>query len=70
MENTEKTQEQQLPNSEASQPKMYTEEQVREIYNEGQKSGYIAAIKQIRSNINDYLDNLIVATSLQNTKGE
>ena len=49
-------------------PKTYTEEQVREIYNEGQKSGYIAAIKTIRSNINDYLDNLIIATGMN--KGE
>jgi glycyl-tRNA synthetase beta subunit len=50
-------------------PKTYTEEQMREIYNEGQRSGYIAAIKNIRSNINDYLDSLIVAASMQN-KGE
>ena len=46
----------------------YTDEQMREIYNEGQKSGYIAAIKQIRSNITDYLNDLIIAAN-QN-KGE
>lgn len=42
------------------------EEQVpiREIYSEGHKAGYIAAIKQISANINDYLDNLIIATSM------
>ena len=61
--------EQNVPTQENDVPKMYTEEQMREIYNEGQKSGYIAAIKNIRSNINDYLDSLIIAASMQN-KGE
>lgn len=43
----------------SSEPK-YTEEQARDIYIEGQKTGYITAIKQIRSNLNDYLNDLIV----------
>lgn len=61
--------EEQLPLNEQQAPvPKYTEEQAREIYNEGQKSGYIAAIKQIRSNINDYLNDLIIAAT-QN-KGE
>jgi hypothetical protein len=52
-------------------PTTYTEEQVRSIYNEGQKSGYIAAIKQIRANINDYLNDLIVAASMNsNNQGD
>lgn len=62
-------QEQNIPTQENDIPKMYTEEQIREIYNEGQRSGYLAAIKNIRSNINDYLDNLIIAANMQN-KGE
>ena len=41
---------------------------MREIYNEGQKSGYIAAIKHIRSSINDHLDNLIIATGINQNK--
>lgn len=61
--------EQNIPTQENDVPKMYTEEQMREIYNEGQRSGYLAAIKNIRSNINDYLDNLIIAANMQN-KGE
>lgn len=61
--------EQNVPIQENDIPKMYTEEQMREIYNEGQRSGYLAAIKNIRSNINDYLDNLIIAANMQN-KGE
>jgi hypothetical protein len=61
----------QLPLEEQAQtPKLYTEEQMREIYNESQRSGYIAAIKNIRSNINDYLDSLIVAASMNQGKGE
>ena len=44
--------EEQLPLEEQQAPILkYTEEQAREIYNEGQKSGYIAAIKNIRANI-------------------
>jgi hypothetical protein len=58
----------QLPSEDQAQTSnTYTEEQVREIYNEGLKSGYISAIKTIRSNMNDYLDQLIIATSM---KGE
>ena len=56
--------EEQLPLEEQQAPKMYSEEQMREIYNEGQKAGYIAAIKTIRTNINDYLDNLIIAAHI------
>ena len=51
-----------LEEKQASIPK-YTEEQAREIYNEGQKSGYIAAIKNVRANINDYLNDLIIAAN-------
>ena len=58
----------QLPTEGKQAPVMYTEEQVREIYNEGQKSGYIAAIKNIRSNINDYLDTLIIAANTNPNK--
>ena len=47
-------------------PPTYTKNQVREIYNEVQKSGYLAAIKNIRSNLNDYLDNLIIAAQMNN----
>ena len=57
------TVEEQLPLEEQQAPKMYSEEQVREIYNEGQKSGYIAAIKNVRANINDYLNDLIIAAN-------
>lgn len=63
--------EQTTPNAEEQLPVLkYTEEQAREIYNEGQKTGYIAAIKNIRANINDYLDNLIVAANTPQSKGE
>lgn len=44
---------------------VYTESQAREIYGEGQRNGYIAAIKQIRANVNDYLNDLIIATEAQ-----
>lgn len=64
------TVEEQLPLEEQQTPKMYSEEQMREIYNEGQKSGYISAIKTIRTNINDYLDNLIIAAHMNQNKGE
>lgn len=67
MSDKKEIQEQNVPTNE-NIPKMYTEEQVREIYNEGQKSGYISAIKTIRTNINDYLDNLIIAAHMN--KGE
>ena len=56
-----------IPNQTATEetaPVTYTEEQIREIYSEGQKAGYIAAIRQIRANVNDYLDNLIIATHM------
>jgi hypothetical protein len=63
--------EEQLPLEEQQAPILkYTEEQAREIYNEGQRSGYIAAIKNIRANINDYLNDLIVAASMNQSKGE
>lgn len=47
------------------QPTTYTTDQACEIYNEGQKIGYISAIKQIRSKINDYLNDMIVIASSQ-----
>lgn len=63
--------EQTTANAEEQLPVLkYTEEQAREIYNEGQKTGYIAAIKNIRANINDYLNDLIVAASTPQSKGE
>lgn len=63
--------EQTTTNTEEQLPVLkYTEEQAREIYNEGQKTGYIAAIKNIRANINDYLNDLIVAASTPQSKGE
>ena len=46
-------------------PKTYTEEEVRNIYAEGQKVGYSSAVKQMRSDINDYLNDLLV-----NIKGQ
>ena len=46
--------------SENTTPVTYTEQQVQEIYNEAQKSGYIAAIKQVRNEITEYLNELIV----------
>lgn len=45
---------------------VYTETQAREIYNEGQKTGYVTAIRNIRTNINDYLNDLIIAAETQN----
>ena len=47
---------------------MYTEEQARSIYMEGQKAGYVSAIKQIRSNLNDYLNDLIVSAEMNPNK--
>lgn len=69
-EQTTSSDKEQLPSEEGQTqtPKLYTEEQMREIYNEGQKSGYIAAIKHIRSSINDHLDNLIIATGINQNK--
>jgi hypothetical protein len=46
-------------------PKTYTEEDARNIYAEGQKVGYSAAVKQMRSDINDYLNDLLI-----NIKGQ
>lgn len=40
---------------------MYTEQQVREIYTQGQADGYIAAIKHVRTEINEYLNELMVS---------
>lgn len=67
MSDKKEIQEQNVPTNEDI-PKMYTDEQMREIFNEGQKSGYLSAIRTIRSNINDYLDNLIIAAHMN--KGE
>lgn len=47
-------------NSSNNGPILYTEQQIKAIYNEGQKTGYITAIRQIRSEINDYLNDLII----------
>ena len=47
---------------------MYTEEQARSIYMEGQKAGYVSAIKQIRSNLNDYLNDLIISAEMNPNK--
>lgn len=71
MNNTEKMQELQSVDTasfnEATQmenPKMYTEEQLnaeaRAAYIEGQRSGYVAAVRQIRADLADYLNDLIV----------
>jgi uncharacterized protein (UPF0335 family) len=58
--------EQQLPLEEKQTPiPKYTEEQVREIYSEGQKNGYVSAIKHIRSEVNDYLNELLIAVMKQ-----
>lgn len=46
--------------SENTAPVTYTEQQVQEIYNEAQKSGYVAAVKQIRNEVTEYLNELIV----------
>lgn len=46
-------------------PAVYTEEQARSIYMESQKAGYVSALKQVRAAINDYLNDLIVSTELQ-----
>lgn len=63
-----KTVEQAVEATEASKEAapVYTEEQARDIYNEGQKSGYVAAIRNIRANLNDYLNDLIIAAEAQN----
>ena len=47
-----------------TQPVTYTEEQLRTAYNEGQKTGFTAAVRQVRSAINDYLNDLIVSAEL------
>ena len=49
-------------------PAIYTEEQARSIYNEGQKAGYVSALKQMRTTINDYLNDLIISAELQQTQ--
>lgn len=46
-------------------PVLYTENQVRAIYDEGQKNGYITAIKQMRADINDYLNDLLIRLQQQ-----
>lgn len=51
--------------TEAETPVTYTAEQVEQeckaAYQEGQKVGYVAAIRQIRNDINEYLNDLIVS---------
>ena len=45
--------------------KTYTEAEVREIYARGQQEGYMAAIKQVRADINDYLNELLISVRNQ-----
>ena len=49
---------------------VYTEDDMRTAYNEGQKTGYTAAVRQIRSAINDYLNDLLITIGVngQNQK--
>jgi hypothetical protein len=63
MENENNIQEQ-LPEEKQVEEQVEEQVPIREIYNEGHKAGYIAAIKQVRANINDYLDNLIIAIGM------
>lgn len=44
----------------------YTEDQVREIYAEAQKAGYIAAVRQMRSDVLDYLNDLLISVETSN----
>jgi hypothetical protein len=62
MEAVENTVDNKITNDSSSNdgPILYTEQQVKVIYNEGQKAGYITAIRQIRSEVNDYLNDLII----------
>lgn len=39
----------------------YTQEQLQQAYNSGRTDGYITAIKQVRSEINDYLSDLLAS---------
>lgn len=52
--------------SEKVTPITYTEEQMREAYNEGQANGFLSAIRQIRTELNDYLNDLVVAIRTNN----
>lgn len=55
----------QLPiNKEKVSAPVYTEEQVREIYAEGHTAGYIAAVKRIRNDVIDYLNDLIISANI------
>jgi adenylate kinase len=40
---------------------VFTEDDMRSAYNEGQKAGYAAAVRQIRTSVNDYLNDLLVS---------
>jgi hypothetical protein len=46
--------------TEKSAPVSYTEDQMREAYATGQKDGFATAIRKVRSEINDYLNDLLV----------
>lgn len=45
----------------ATQPATYTKAQVEEAFKEGQKSGFLSAIKQMRTLINNHLDDFILS---------
>lgn len=51
--------------SEAETPVTYTAEQVeqecKKAYQQGHKDGYVVAIRRIRNDINEYLNDLIVS---------
>ena len=66
--NVETTAESKVTEEKASSnngPVLYTEHQVRAIYDEAQKNGYITAIKQMRADINDYLNDLLIRLQQQ-----
>ena len=42
------------------------QEQLREAYNKGLQTGFISATKQVRSEINDYLSDLIASVKNNN----
>ena len=49
-------------------PTYYTEEQARAIYQRGQTDGFISALKQVRSDVINYLNDSIVSL-MSNSSG-
>lgn len=47
---------------------VFTEDDLRVAYNEGQKAGYAAAVRQIRTSVNDYLNDLLISIEVNSQK--